>query len=154
MKTKTRIVLAALLTFNLALGTFFVYRGLVKQQEPARKIQPAVVSKKSEASYRKAVVQGAIRARTNQLEDCYNSYLQSQPTVVEGSIKIGWDVSPDGEVSAVRVIDNELASAEFADCVAARIRAWDFTPAGNGEVMVIAHKFNFHQRSPANLDFE
>lgn len=153
MKTKTRIVLAALLILNVALGTFFLSRGLMKQREPPRKIQPAVVSNKSKASYRKAVVQGAIRARTNQLEDCYNSYLQSQPPVPEGSIKIGWDVSPEGEVSAVRVIDNDLA-VDFAECVTARIRAWEFMPSGDGEVMVIAHKFNFHQRSPASLAFE
>lgn len=156
MKTpsKTWIVIALVLAFNALAAVYFTATGWGPRNKTAKKASPAVVSQASKPSYRKAVIQGAIRAKTTELEGCYNAYLADSPEVAEGSIRIGWDIGPEGAVTAVRVIDTDLADDDFTSCVTRLVQSWEFTPSPDGEPLVVAHKFSFHQRSPASLEFE
>ncbi len=113
---------------------------------------------KALAPRRDISLKGAIRAKTSELEACYNNFLaertEAHSPTQEGSVKLSWMVDTEGVVSSVALTESEFGDASLEACIIDHVKSWTFGPAPESPAMMVAHKFTFKQRSPANAIYE
>lgn len=85
----------------------------------------------------KETVRRYISTKMNQIRWCYQQEVQKNPDLA-GQVKISWVILPTGNVTAVKVAETSLNSAPVEQCIAGRIKTWQFpSPKGGGTVRVI-----------------
>ncbi|MBX2987513.1 MAG: AgmX/PglI C-terminal domain-containing protein [Bdellovibrionaceae bacterium] len=145
-----KIAVFALVTTTLLTGSVLWHRSQGPAPAPSR--NETLRESPARKSAQRASVQGAILARTSELQECYNSYLTRDPAVTEGAVKVDWLIDRRGQVAVAEVRHSDLQDEELLSCVVDQIRTWTFAPPEKESM--VAHKFKFRQRSPASVRFE
>ena len=80
------------------------------------------------------VVRGIVRGHRDDLRKCYNTALQSNPSLA-GTVVISFTISPEGKVTRSIVRSNDTGNDDVGTCIAKLAKGWTF-PQGHGNVMV------------------
>ncbi len=84
----------------------------------------------------KEIIRRVIRRHSNEVRYCYQKGLQGDPAMA-GQVKVGFTISPSGQVTGARVSGSSLGDAEVEECVTEAVGRWQFPqPKGGGMVMV------------------
>lgn len=87
-------------------------------------------------------IKKVIRARTAQVRACYESALRKQPDL-EGSVRVGWGIRPDGRVEDARIEGGTLSSPDLASCLLARVASWRFPAVRAAAPIRVVYPFVF-----------
>ncbi len=125
----------------------------LKNRTPVKVKVEAATPERNRAQLKEAVL-----AKSNEVENCYNQYLASRPTKIEGQVTVQWLVQQSGEVSAPEISQSELQNAPLHQCLLAQmesVKLSEMAKLGSSEEsdFYFAHKFKFKRRSPASLTF-
>ena len=102
--------------------------------------------------HRHGSVQEANLNKNSELQACYESFLKREPKVEEGMVEVHWMLGKSGKISDMKLIHRELEDQTFTGCLLEKIKKMTFHPPI--QPAIVAHKFNFHKRTPANVDYE
>ena len=83
-----------------------------------------------------------IRKNKVKFDSCYQFSLQKKASA-QGSLKMQWDIQPNGSVSVVQAIDDRVGSKHLRDCVAGVLRNINFPSPPSGQIARVAFKFVF-----------
>jgi len=103
---------------------------------------------------RKAVLLEASLKQEDELQACYESYLRLQPQIEEGVVEVHWMLDRRGKVSSMEMVRSDLDDENFKKCLLEKIKKMTFRAPPKNQPTLVAHKFNFHKRSPANVNFK
>jgi len=111
---------------------------------------------KSQTPPKKAVrVEGVSNVfNNNQLQKCYNALLKRQPDVDEGIVQLHMKLNESGSIDHLELVKNDLKDETFTQCVLSEIRSQRFPASAERSGMLISHKFTFHRKDAAQLNFE
>jgi hypothetical protein len=76
-----------------------------------------------------------------QIRDCYNAFIEKNPTVTDGKIMIDWTIKPDGEVDSAELVSSEIPDDDLPKCMIDKIKDFEFPPPPSGKSKYVAHKF-------------
>lgn len=82
-------------------------------------------------------VRRVVLAHTGALRACFERELQRDPKL-HGSVKLKWEVRPEGNVSAASVASTTLGNAAVEGCMVRQVRSWHF-PAAQSPTIVNAY---------------
>lgn len=103
---------------------------------------------------KKGIVQEAGLTQSNDLQACYESFLQREPKVDEGVVEVHWMLDKTGKISSMELVRTELDDQTFTYCILDKIKKMTFHAPPKARPTLVAHKFNFHKRSPASIDYK
>lgn len=138
-------ILGAAASAALLTGERWPPRAPRSTARPSPKERPVPLAKR-------ASIRGAIAAKSDAIQRCYETHLASEPAIAAGSLRVSWKIEADGAVRDVAAIASDFSAPAFEECVLGRVRSWTF--AGAPEPTRVAHRFIFRQRTPASMDFE
>jgi len=112
--------------------------------------------KTGETFYHKNEVKNTITKNIGTIAPCYDTFLKTNPKTKEGTVKIDWSITPDGDTQRVEVVSSELgqnptdekAALALVDCTISSIKTWQFPEPPDGEKVYVAHKFYFGNPKP------
>ncbi len=102
---------------------------------------------------KKGILLEAGLGREDALQSCYEAFLKREPRVDEGVVEMHWMLDKRGKVSSMEMMHSDLADPEFKSCLLEKMKKMTFKPPPKAIPTLVAHKFNFHKRSPASLNF-
>jgi TonB family protein len=73
---------------------------------------------------------------------CYQRELARQPDL-HGRVTLRFTITPSGEVSELRVMENSSGSERLADCVRSVVQAHRFAPPTGGGPVVVTYPYVF-----------
>lgn len=76
----------------------------------------------------------ALRGRAQSAQGCYQRALRT--SAVSGSMTVGVQVGPSGQVCSASLVNDTVGSSEIASCVLSRFRGQSFPPPSGGCVTV------------------
>ncbi|XXF75313.1 adventurous gliding motility protein GltG [Myxococcaceae bacterium GXIMD 01537] len=92
----------------------------------------------------KELIRQVIQRNRGQIRYCYESQLNRVPKL-NGKVAIKFVIKADGSVASSEVAQSTAGDAELEQCVAGRVRTWQFPkPKGDG-VVVVTYPFIFKQ---------
>ncbi len=152
--TKKSLIIISLFTVHMAAGAYYMVR--LGKGSGTAKTTEAVAKKPREttAQKRRAVLHEALLAKNEQIEDCYEGYLRTEPSRPEGAIHVQWSIGETGEVVQPEVIKAEINDPTLIGCVLDQVRSLEFSALKKDGPTLLAHKFNFRRRSPASVSFQ
>lgn len=103
---------------------------------------------------KKAVLLEANLAREDELQGCYENFLRTEPKVDEGTVEVHWMLDGRGHITSMEMAHSDLVDETFTQCLLDKIRKMTFKAPPKARPTLVSHKFNFHKRSPASLDFK
>ena len=84
----------------------------------------------------KEIIRRVIRRHRNEVTYCYQKGVQGDAALA-GKVKIGFTITPGGQVTGAQVTGSSLGNTEVEGCMAAAVNRWRFpAPKGGGVVMV------------------
>ena len=92
--------------------------------------------------YDKELVRRVVHSHHSQLRYCYESELVRNPNM-NGKLTVKWVIGSGGSVTQVNVLGNTLGNQKVANCVAARVKSWNFPPPKGGGIAVVTYPFVF-----------
>lgn len=107
----------------------------------------------STAGPKKAIVKGGSAAHDDELQECYEALLRRQPEIQEGTVEVHWMLDPRGKISSMQMVRSDWEDTTFTGCVMEQIKRMTFHSPSKSRPTLVAHKFNFHKRSPAAIDY-
>jgi hypothetical protein len=81
-----------------------------------------------------------IRAKTPQIQDCYESALNNLPDG-HGRVVTRFVIDATGNVPNVGITSNDFNDAHVGCCLAKRIAQWVFPVPTNGDFVVVEYPF-------------
>ncbi len=156
-------------TFRKILGLFFLSCALISfamnadftqdrrntiPETSVSKGPPAPPSKKNPSPDRssKGQLREAMVQSETEIESCYNSYLNTEPQVREGSVVVSWTLTSQGDILSPQVIQADLVDAGLHACLIDLVTRLQLK-ASDQETM-ISQKFVFKQRKLSSLEFQ
>jgi hypothetical protein len=157
MKTRMskNTVIVALLIATVLSGAYLLAKeaGLL-----SGKMREAAAQSKDEMDRmplrKKGVLLEAGLGREDELQACYQSFLKREPNVDEGVVEVHWMLDKRGKISSMEMVHSDLGDEDFNRCLLDKIKKMTFKAPPKAKPTLVAHKFNFHKRSPASLDFK
>lgn len=89
-----------------------------------------------------------------ELQTCYQNFLRTEPKVDEGTVEVHWLLDKRGKISTMQMVHSDLENDAFTKCLLERIKKMTFRPPPQAKPTLVAHKFKFHKRAIASLDFK
>lgn len=90
----------------------------------------------------------------DELQTCYQNFLRTEPKVDEGTVEVHWLLDKRGKISSMQMVHSDLEDDTFTKCLLERIKKMTFRPPPQAKPTLVAHKFKFHKRAIASLDFK
>jgi hypothetical protein len=87
-----------------------------------------------------SVVQATIAKYLSQVRACYEEGLRTQPGL-SGLVKTQFEVMASGTVGMARVFQSTLGDAGVENCIAARIKTWQFPKPLGGTTVKVSYPF-------------
>jgi hypothetical protein len=103
---------------------------------------------------KKAVLLEANLKQEDELQACYESYLRLQPQIEEGVVEVHWMLDRRGKVSSMEMVRSDLEDEGFKRCLLEKIKKMTFRAPPKNQPILVAHRFNFHKRSAASVNFK
>jgi hypothetical protein len=152
----TRLVILVLVSSNFAAG-YYIYSNWDHLHGRPPSARAALTKKKVEpgpVGYNRGALKEAMVKYNSVFEECYNTFLHTEPAVAEGSVVVNWIIGKDGEVESPTVMKSELNDQSLHGCLTQHLQSLKFTPPKDQSEVAVAHKFNFKKRSPSEVVFE
>lgn len=108
----------------------------------------------STAPVRVQVKGSSFVAVNNELKVCYESMVIRNPATDDGNVLFHMTLNQAGTVSFLKLIHSDFAENQFIDCVTEKIKEMRTQVPDDRVGVLIAHKFKFHRRDEAQMDFE
>jgi TonB family protein len=90
------------------------------------------------------LIRQVIQRNRGQIRYCYESQLNRHPEL-SGKVAIRFTIASEGNVVTSSVAQSTAGNSELEQCVASRVRGWQFPrPKGGGHV-VVTYPFLFKQ---------
>ncbi len=104
-------------------------------------------------NYRNEIVRSILAEKNQAIEECYESFLKTEPEKTRGAIRVSWIINKDGNVTDLKLLGSDLKNENLENCVFHQVKSAAFSPPPLQEDVQVAHKFKFQSRSPANIEF-
>jgi hypothetical protein len=88
------------------------------------------------------------------LQSCYQSFLRREPRIDEGVVEVHWMLDKHGKISSMEMVHADLGDDAFTECLLEKIKKMTFKAPPQAKPTLVAHKFKFHKRAIASLDFK
>lgn len=95
----------------------------------------------------------ALLKNDEKLQACYQAYLKKDPVVADGSVQVHMTITKTGSIDQLEMVESDIQDQEFKSCLMAEIKTRRLVATSDRLGSIIRHKFNFHRRSPASLDY-
>lgn len=132
------VIIAVLLGLNLLRGES---GPTPTPAEVTKPIDPAL--KPEDDPYVGNQVKNTIRKRADQIQACYNEFIERKPEIFEGQITLDWRINPDGKVLSPEVVGAEFGDDALKTCLVKKVQEFEFPKPPGGVEKYIAHKFIF-----------
>ncbi|MGZ3723972.1 MAG: AgmX/PglI C-terminal domain-containing protein [Bdellovibrionales bacterium] len=151
---KNTVILAALITASL-FGAYLLASeaGLLSGKMAAAAKSGAQMQDRMPMR-KKGVLLEAGLAQEDELQNCYEAYLKREPKVDEGVVEMHWMLDPRGKISSMEMVHSDLEDETFTSCLLDKMKKMTFKAPPKARPTLVAHKFNFHKRSPSNVNFK
>ena len=90
----------------------------------------------------KEIIRRVVRENANQIRYCYERELTRSPGLY-GKITMKWVISGEGKVTKAFVGETQMKNANVENCLARRIRGWNFPKPKGGGIVVVTYPFVF-----------
>ena len=90
----------------------------------------------------RAAILGVLRKNKVKFNNCYQYSLQ-QKTSIQGTLKMQWEILPNGKVRAVAPVSDNVGSKVLINCVAKTLRSLNFPAPPSGQIPRVAFPFVF-----------
>ena len=90
----------------------------------------------------KEIIRRVVRENANQIRYCYERELTRTPGLY-GKITMKWTISGEGRVTSSSVAETQMKDANVENCLARRIRGWNFPKPKGGGIVVVTYPFVF-----------
>jgi TonB family protein len=90
----------------------------------------------------KELIRKVIRDHMGQIRFCYESQLSKFPKL-SGKVAIKFVINADGKVVTSNVAQSTMSNAEVENCMAGRVRTWQFPKPKGGGVVIVTYPWNF-----------
>lgn len=94
-------------------------------------------------SYERNEIKNTIVKNAPTIQECYKALLARDADFPDGTVKIDWQISPEGKASKASVIQSQYKDLDFEKCLIAKINEWVFPPPPNQSPYYAAHVFRF-----------
>ncbi|MEK6554647.1 MAG: AgmX/PglI C-terminal domain-containing protein [Bdellovibrionota bacterium] len=136
--------ISLLLSANLIAGAYI----LANKSEN----EPVVIKAKPKTAHG-TIETAAILKNDDRLQACYHSYLEKDPVVDQGSIKLHMTIKYSGEIDYLRLVESDINDEDFKNCILAEVKSRRLTPTRERIGVLISHKFNFSKRTVSSVDY-
>jgi hypothetical protein len=153
---KTGIIIVLVGVIGLLLG-LVVGKSSAPSQGPAVAAAPVAnyggdADGKLAKEFKEKVLLKVIRDNAKDLQICYFALLEKKPKVSEGVLDYIIQVEEDGKISNVKLIKNEFADGDMAECVTKKLMSYYLSPPPYGINRFIAHTIAFKSEATANKE--
>ena len=131
------------------------------QQEQSQRSQNEMsgamvqTSSASHSSPTKTFLKQAMLAQTNEIETCYDEYLEREPERKSGSLAVLWEIKDDGGVHNPQVMtQTELSDLPLQECVLKKVSEMKFDPEKVATPTRYSYRFHFKAKAPGAIQFE
>lgn len=90
----------------------------------------------------KELIRQVIHQHRNEVRYCYELELTRNPKL-QGKTAVKFLISGSGAVTASRVVESTVRSSQLDDCVAGRVRMWQFPKPPGGGTVTVTYPFVF-----------
>ena len=90
------------------------------------------------------LIRQVIQRNRGQIRYCYESQLNRHPTL-SGKVAIRFTIASEGNVVTSTVAQSTVGDSELEQCVAGRVRTWQFPRPQGGGSAVVTYPFLFKQ---------
>lgn len=123
---------------------------LVRQQLAQPQSGPG--DRKAEDPYLAGPVKNAILKAAPSLQQCYLDLLKTKPKVTAGKLHLDWQIDQEGKVLEAGVVQNQLESPAFGDCVVQKLNGIHFPPPPFGQNKYVEHSLFFKDEAALKED--
>jgi hypothetical protein len=99
------------------------------------------LSLSGEGALSEAELQKALSKKLSKFQYCYEKALLNEPTL-SGVVTLQWTISTDGQVSEIKTVSSQIASAALQSCLKAELTKITF-PKPKGGSVVVKFPFSF-----------
>ncbi len=99
-------------------------------------------SGKFQSAYEANEVNNTITKHRSEIQECYNTYLATNPKVTSGKISLDWYILPNGNVEKAEIVSSDFESKDFGACNTKAIQSWVFPEPPGARKVYISHVFN------------
>ena len=71
---------------------------------------------------------------------CYEKQLAKNPSL-NGKIVVKWVINGEGAVTAAQIVETQMHNADVENCIATKVRTWNFPKPKGGGIVVINFPF-------------
>ena len=103
-------------------------------------------------SYKEQVLVKTIRENAKDIQTCYLDYLAMKPKIIEGDFAFNIKVEEDGEITSMKMTNNDFKQDSFADCVTRKIKSYRLSPPPLGINRNIDHNISFKTQETADRE--
>ena len=145
-------IMWAIILFLVGMNVYFIAE-LKSVKEETKRFLTYMVSNvrnknakggRYEDPYVKEAVKNRILKGYSDVRKCYKGYLNNNPNVRSGAVKVDWEINIDGMVENVGIVSN-LLGKEIEPCLVKAIKNWKFPKPIMRKH--IAHTFDFTYKS-------
>lgn len=90
----------------------------------------------------KEIIRRVVQENANQIRYCYERELTQSPGLY-GKITMKWVIDGEGRVTKASVAETQMNNANVENCLARRIRGWNFPKPKGGGIVVVTYPFVF-----------
>lgn len=90
----------------------------------------------------KEIIRRVVRENMAQIKYCYERELTRTPGLY-GKVTMKWIINGNGKVSKASVAETQMKNKTVEDCMARRIRGWNFPKPKGGGIVVVTYPFVF-----------
>ncbi|MCB0273060.1 MAG: AgmX/PglI C-terminal domain-containing protein [Bdellovibrionales bacterium] len=98
--------------------------------------------KNFESAYEVKQVKNTIIKSTQDIQNCYNAYLERKPEITDGKIVVDWQIQPDGTVQKAEIVTS-MFDEMLNMCMVEIIGNIHFPEPPGKQQVYISHTFNF-----------
>lgn len=111
----------------------------------------AAEKRTSDSTLSKEMIRAAIQDHLDEVRVCYEQFLLNDSA--EGRVEMRFVITADGSVSESEMVGGEPRLKQTGDCIASRMRSWNFPKPGSADIVIVTYPFNL-LAGDATRDFE
>ncbi|MES0489539.1 MAG: AgmX/PglI C-terminal domain-containing protein [Leptospirales bacterium] len=99
--------------------------------------------------YHDKQVKNTILKNRSDMITCYNAYIETDPKITDGPLKVDFEIDDDGDVINAEKIIGPFVDETFLTCVIDSVHKWKFPEPNIATPVYVEHTFTFKKRVTA-----